>query len=266
VTAPIRLCCQQAGCSRGRHPSSTAAEDLLTRVMHPALRSAALPDRQVTGSHIDSSRSNTEPDSASPGAARSRRAQRLQRLWRCWSLGHAPGLRDVPVDEVLVAAADHELPRGPRRVRSAKAQRAFRVAVGSQTQRRPADWQAPRAARRAGAATSEHGGSSKCCLRAARRRAQAADGRPRAHGGPGPHLARDGDLVMLLVPDGAASLVGIVEHDGHAGLRDARLPLLVHQLLQVARAHLHAPGARARAPRAAAAAGKTTSSPAGPAA
>ena len=55
---------------------------------------------------------------------------------------------------------------------------------------------------------------------------------------PDEHLARDIDLLELLVPHGARGFVLIVEHDGDAGLVDARLALLVHELGEVAGADL----------------------------
>ena len=53
------------------------------------------------------------------------------------------------------------------------------------------------------------------------------------------HLAADGDLVDVLVAHGGGLLVLVVEGDGHRRLGHAGLPLLVHQLLQAPRAHLH---------------------------
>ena len=44
-------------------------------------------------------------------------------------------------------------------------------------------------------------------------------------------LPGDGDLVEVLVAQGRLLLVSIVESDGDSGLGDARLTVLVHQLL-----------------------------------
>jgi len=208
----------------------------------------SIPRRQLTGSSSDSSCQDTEPNRVSPGAGRAQRARRL-RVRRGWPLGRAPGLRDVPVDEVLVAATDHELPRGPRRVRSGRARKG------------PSGWRwvtdSDTAGRLAGPSHSTASWSSSERAKKQRRvlllsSAPAVDGRrpARRARGLGPHLARDGDLVVLLVPDRAAGLVGVIEDDGHARLCDPRLPLLVHELLQVARTHLRAPsGARSGPPR-----------------
>mmetsp|Transcript_65002 Transcript_65002/g.164753 ORF Transcript_65002/g.164753 Transcript_65002/m.164753 type:complete len:740 (+) Transcript_65002:1548-3767(+) len=51
-------------------------------------------------------------------------------------------------------------------------------------------------------------------------------------------LAGDGDLIVLLVADGAAGLLLIVEYDCHASLGDTCLTLLVDQLRQVANSDL----------------------------
>jgi hypothetical protein len=45
------------------------------------------------------------------------------------------------------------------------------------------------------------------------------------------HLSCDGDLVVVLVAQGALLLVPVVERDGHGRLRDAGLSVLVDQLL-----------------------------------
>lgn len=57
---------------------------------------------------------------------------------------------------------------------------------------------------------------------------------------PSPHnnLASDGDLAAFFIANGTAASVCVVEDDGDSGLRDAGLPLLVHELLQVAGADL----------------------------
>jgi hypothetical protein len=54
----------------------------------------------------------------------------------------------------------------------------------------------------------------------------------------GCHLARDGELLAVLVARRRPLRVTVVERDGHRGLGHAGLPLLVHQILQVARPHL----------------------------
>ena len=52
---------------------------------------------------------------------------------------------------------------------------------------------------------------------------------------PDDDLPGDGDLVVVLVPQRRLLLVAVVEGDGDGGLRDARLTILVDQLLQVGR-------------------------------
>lgn len=54
----------------------------------------------------------------------------------------------------------------------------------------------------------------------------------------GGHLAGHDQLVVLFVPGRRLLLVVVVEHEGDGGLGDAGLALLVHELLQVARADL----------------------------
>jgi hypothetical protein len=52
------------------------------------------------------------------------------------------------------------------------------------------------------------------------------------------HLARDCDLIQVLILHGPFGFVGVVEHDGHSGLCHSRLPLLVYKLLQAVCTHL----------------------------
>lgn len=52
------------------------------------------------------------------------------------------------------------------------------------------------------------------------------------------YLARDGDLSIVVIADGTLLLVRVVEGDGDGGLGDARLAILVHQLLKVCGSHL----------------------------
>ena len=52
---------------------------------------------------------------------------------------------------------------------------------------------------------------------------------------PDDDLPGDGDLVVVLVPQRRLLLVAVVEGDGDGGLRDARLTILVDQLLQIGR-------------------------------
>ena len=47
------------------------------------------------------------------------------------------------------------------------------------------------------------------------------------------YLPRDRDLGVFLETDRALLLVAIVEDDGHARLRHARLPALVYQILKI---------------------------------
>ena len=56
------------------------------------------------------------------------------------------------------------------------------------------------------------------------------------------YLSHDGHFVEPLVPDGALLLVAVVEGDGHGGLGDACLAVLVHQLLHVGGADLKTRG------------------------
>jgi len=51
-------------------------------------------------------------------------------------------------------------------------------------------------------------------------------------------LSGDSQLVKVLVAHGAVLLVMVIEDNGHAGLGDACLPLLVDQLLQAVCPHL----------------------------
>eukprot|EP00850_Spirogloea_muscicola_P019585 SM000194S04821 [mRNA] locus=s194:96066:101852:+ [translate_table: standard] len=60
----------------------------------------------------------------------------------------------------------------------------------------------------------------------------AQDGDERAH------LSRDNDLPTVLVANGAADTIGIVEGDGDSSLGHAGLTLLVHQLLQRLGSHV----------------------------
>lgn len=52
------------------------------------------------------------------------------------------------------------------------------------------------------------------------------------------YLARDSNLIMLIVADRALGLIVVVKHDGNSGLRHAGLPLLVHKILQAPGADL----------------------------
>ncbi len=52
------------------------------------------------------------------------------------------------------------------------------------------------------------------------------------------YLSLNGDLVMLLVAQRTVPLVRVVEHDRDRGPGDARLPVLVHELLEVVRPHV----------------------------
>ena len=47
------------------------------------------------------------------------------------------------------------------------------------------------------------------------------------------HLSSDRDLGAILIPQRAPRPVGVVEDDGDGGLGDARLALLVDELLEV---------------------------------
>ena len=58
-------------------------------------------------------------------------------------------------------------------------------------------------------------------------------------------LPCDDQPVMLLIAHRAVGLVQVVEGDGHGGLGDPSLPLLVHQLLQAVGPHLRAAMAEA---------------------
>ena len=55
---------------------------------------------------------------------------------------------------------------------------------------------------------------------------------------PDDDLPGDGDLVVVLVPQRRLLLVAVVEGDGDGGLRDARLAILVDQLLEVGGSHV----------------------------
>eukprot|EP00850_Spirogloea_muscicola_P009445 SM000053S17402 [mRNA] locus=s53:151404:158697:- [translate_table: standard] len=52
------------------------------------------------------------------------------------------------------------------------------------------------------------------------------------------HLSRDNDLPTVLIANGAADTIGIVEGDGDSSLGHAGLTLLVHQLLQRLGSHV----------------------------
>ena len=52
------------------------------------------------------------------------------------------------------------------------------------------------------------------------------------------HLSTDRDLVILLISNGTTTGVLVVKHQRYARLRNARLSLFVHQLLQILHTHL----------------------------
>jgi len=52
-------------------------------------------------------------------------------------------------------------------------------------------------------------------------------------------LTSDGNFIVALVAHRTLLLVGIVKRDADGRLRDARLAVLVHQLLKVGSSHLH---------------------------
>ena len=52
------------------------------------------------------------------------------------------------------------------------------------------------------------------------------------------NLSGDGDLLVALVPQWTLAAVRVVKCDGDGCLGDARLPSLVHQLLQTPCPHL----------------------------
>lgn len=54
----------------------------------------------------------------------------------------------------------------------------------------------------------------------------------------GYYLPGNCDLIVVLIPDGAAVLVTVVKRDADGRLGDARLPVFVYQLLQAAGADL----------------------------
>ena len=55
---------------------------------------------------------------------------------------------------------------------------------------------------------------------------------------PSAHLARDGDLIVMLVPVRRQVTVRVVKHKSHTRTADASLTLLIDELVQVARSHL----------------------------
>lgn len=55
---------------------------------------------------------------------------------------------------------------------------------------------------------------------------------------PSAHLARDGDLIVMLVPVRRQVTVRVVKHKSHTRTADASLTLLIDELVEVARSHL----------------------------